>query len=136
MTILDFFSGGFVVGGSAVADGGDQDVFELKSVLGVGGVRLGCQISFVESAIKPIAASVAGKHASGAVGSVGSGGEPDDQSVGLGIAKVWDGQSPIYVVGKGLALFESDFFAPGGEPGTAGTGYDSVVKSLKLRHGK
>ena len=61
---------GPVVWGSATDGGGDVAVGQSETVAGGNGGRLGCESGLVESAVEEISGAVAGKHATGAVGTV------------------------------------------------------------------
>jgi len=88
----------------------------------------------VEDGIHEVAGAVAGERAAGAVGSVGSGSEADDEDSGTGVAEAGDGASPVGLVLVGAAFGFADTLAVGAEAGAAFAGDDGLMNLLeKLR---
>lgn len=126
--VAEFLGGGFVAGRGAVGGGGDVEVVELESVLAGDGDGLGGEAGLVEHAVQDVAGAVAGEHAAGAVGAMGSGGEAEDEDAGVGVAERGDGASPIGLITVGAALEFRNFRSVRAEAGTAATSYDFLLE--------
>lgn len=119
---------GLVVGRCAAGGGGDEQVVELEPVVPVGGRGLIGEAGFVEHRVHEVAGSVAGEGTASTVGTVGSGGEAENEDTGIGIAKGGDGLAPVVVVAVGAALLAGDLLAVGDEARALGAGDDFAVE--------
>ncbi len=120
----DFGGIGFIVGRGAADRSGDPGVVEDEAVVTVRGVWLVGEAGFVESAEEKIAGAVAGEDAAGAVGTVGSGGEAEDEEAGGGVAEAGDGAAPVGLRLVGAAFDYGDVGAVFAETGALVTGDD------------
>lgn len=126
--VAEFLGGGFIAGRGAVGGGGDVEVVELESVLEGDGDGLGGEAGFVEDAVEDIAGAISGEHAAGAIGTVGSGCETEDEDAGLRVAERGNGTAPIGLVAVGAALEFRDFRSMGAEAGTAAASDDFLFE--------
>ena len=69
--------------------------------------------------------------AAGAVGSVGSGGEAEDEDAGSGVAEAGDGAGPVGLVDVGATFGFADAAAVGAETGAAFTRDDGLTNLLE-----
>ncbi len=95
-----------------MADGGDVTVKKFQPVAAVRRMGLVCKSIFVECAVQPVRALIAGKNSSRAVPSMGSWSEADNQEPGILIAKTWDRLPPILLVCKPFRFLPRNLFAP------------------------
>ncbi len=107
----DLFGEGLVIGRGAVDGAGDPGVGELEAVVTVGALGLVGEACVEEGLEEEVAGAVAGEDAAGAVGSVGAGGEADDDEAGGGIAEGGDGAAPVGLVAVSAALDFGDVAA-------------------------
>jgi hypothetical protein len=82
----------------------------------------------VEDAVEDIAGAISGEHAAGAIGTVGSGGETENEDARPGVAERGNGAAPIGLVAVGAALEFRDFRSMGAEPGTAAASDDFLFE--------
>jgi len=129
--VADLGGGGLVAGRGAADDGGDPGVFEAEAVVAGCSMGLGGESEGVEDRVHEIAGAVAGEGASGAVGSVGSGGEAEDEDAGAGIAEAGDGTGPVSLVYVGAAARLADGGAVGAEPGAELAGDDAFANLIE-----
>jgi hypothetical protein len=106
--VANLLRGGLVSGGCAADDRGDPRVAEAEAVVAGDGVWLGGEAEFVEDRIHEISGAIAGEGAPGAVGSVSSGGKPEDEDASFRIAESGDRARPVGVVDIGAAAGFSD----------------------------
>ena len=122
---------GLVAGRGAADDRGDPGVAQLKAVVAGDGARFAGQAELVENRVHEVARAVAGEGTAGTVGSVGSGGKPDDEDTCAGVAKAWDGPSPIGLVLVGAALGFADAAAVVAKAGATLAADDGTVNPLE-----
>lgn len=108
---VEFVEGRFVVGRGTMGGAGDIRAVKFESVVPPHAFGAVGEAGFVEDAVKQVARFVAGEDAAGAIGSVGSGGEADDEQAGVGIAEGRDWSSPVFVGKVGAAPDTGDFGA-------------------------
>jgi hypothetical protein len=65
---------------------------------------VGGETGLVEDLVEDVAGTVAGEHATGAVGAVRARGESQDEYAGGGVAEGRHGESPVGLVAVGAAL--------------------------------
>ena len=95
-----------------MADGSDVAVKKFQPVAAVRRMGLVCKSGFVECAVQPVRALIAGKNSSRSIPSMGGWSETDNQEPGILIAKTWDRFSPILLVCKPLRFHPRNRFAP------------------------
>ena len=66
------------------------------------------EAELVEDGVHEVAGAVAGEGAAGAVGSVSSGGEAEDEDAGVGIAEARDGFGPVFLITVGFTAGFAD----------------------------
>ncbi len=115
--VADLLGEGLVAGRGTADDGGDPGVAELEAVVAVDGARFAGEAELVEDGIHEVAGAVAGEGSAGAVGSVGSRGESEDEDSGAGIAEAGDGAGPVGLVLVGAAFGFADATAVSREGG-------------------
>jgi hypothetical protein len=120
-----------VAGRGASNDRGDPGMAEFEAVVAGDGAGFAGEAEFVEDGIHEIAGAVAGEGATGAVGSVGAGGEAEDEDSGAGIAKAGDGAGPVGLVMVGAAFGFADAAAVVAKPIAPFTGGDGFVNLLE-----
>jgi hypothetical protein len=81
----------------------------------------------MQGAIEPVAGFIAGEHAAGAVGAVGSWGEAKNKEAGGGIAETRNGLPPVVPIAVGAALDAGYVGAMFPQARTEGAGDDFVV---------
>jgi hypothetical protein len=128
--------GGLVSGGCAADDRGDPRVAEAEAVVAGDGVWLGGEAEFVEDGIHEISGAIAGEGAPGAVGSVSSGGEAEDENAGLRVAEAGNGTGPVGVVDVGAAAGFADAGAVFAEPGAEFTASDRFADAEQIGCGR
>ncbi len=96
--VADLLGARLVAGRGAAYDGGDPGVAKLEAVVAVGGARFAGEAEFVQDGVHEVAGAVAGEGSAGAVGTVGAGGEAEDEDAGPGVAKARDGSGPVGLV--------------------------------------
>ena len=130
--VAEFLREGFVAGWGAADDGGDPGVTKLEAVVAGDGQGSGGEAELVKDWIHEVAGAIAGERAASAVGSVGAGGETEDEDAGAGVAKAGNGTAPVGLVLVGAAFGLGDATAIGSEAGAAFAGDDGLVN---LREG-
>ena len=134
--VADLFRERLVRGWGAADDGGDPGVFEPKAVGKGGAGGLVGEAHGVEDRVHEVAGAVSGEDAAGTVGSVGSGGEAEDEDAGARIAEARDGARPVFLVDVGAAAGLAYGFAVGAEAGAASAGDDFGSGFKEGRHSK
>ena len=71
---------------------------QLEAVVAGDGAGFAGEAEFVEDGVHEVAGAVAGEGSAGAVGSVGAGGEAEDEDSGAGVAKARNGAGPVGLV--------------------------------------
>ena len=120
-----------VAGRGAADDRGDPGVAEFEAVVAGDGAGFAGEAELVQDGIHEVAGAVAGEGAAGAVGSVGAGGEAEDEDAGAGIAEAGDGAGPVGLVLVGAAFGFADAAAVVAKPGAAFAGDDGFVNLLE-----
>jgi hypothetical protein len=101
--------GGWLVSGwGAADDGGDPGMAEAQAVVAGYGVWLSREAELVEYGIHEVAGAVAGEGPAGAVGSMSTGREAENQDAGLGVSEARDGPGPVGMVDIGAAASFAD----------------------------
>ena len=108
---------------------------ELEAIFAGDGAGFGGEAELVEDRIHEIARAVAGEGAAGTVGTVGSGGEAEDEDAGAGIAKAGDGAGPVGLVLVGASLGLADAAAVFAKTGAAFAGDDGLMDLLEELRG-
>jgi len=127
---------GLVAGRGAANDGGDPGVAELQAIFAGDGAGFGGEAELVEDGIHEVAGAVAGEGTAGAVGSVGAGGEAEDENAGSGVAESGHGAGPVGLVDVGATFGFAYAAAVVAETGTALTSDDGLMNLLEeLRRG-
>lgn len=88
----------------------------------------------MERAVEELAGAVAGEHATGAVGSMGTGSEAHDQQARGRISKRRDGLTPVLPVVPGAAFSDRDGAAVLCEARAPFAGNDLAVKEKKIHN--
>ncbi len=91
---------GTVSGWCAAGRGGDPAITQSQAVVPMRGAGLGGEPEPVQRFAQPIAAGIAGEHATGAVRPVGGRRESHHQQPSPGIAPAGDGFAPVGLVGE------------------------------------
>ena len=123
----DFVGGGLVAGRRAADDRGDPGVAEFEAVVAMQSAGFGGKAEGIEDGIHEVAGAVAGEGASGAVGTVGSGGEAQDEDAGFGVAEAGDGSRPVGLVDVGAATGFAEAGAVEAEARASFAGDDGVA---------
>ena len=129
---VELFGGGFVVRGRAMNGCGDVAVNELKAVVAIYGMRLIRKAKAVQGAIKPISGAVAGEDATGAIASVSSGCESNDEQPGVEASQTWYGPSPVFLIFKAADLFTRDLLAVGSQTRAEAASFDLVLRPAAI----
>lgn len=82
------------------------------------------EAGFVERAEEEIAGAVAGEDAASAVGTMGAGGEAEDEEAGGGVTEAGDGSAPVGFRSVGATLDDGDVGAVFSQAGALITGDD------------
>lgn len=122
---------GLVAGRGAADDGTDPELAELEAVVAADGHGFGGEAELVEDGVHEVSGAVAGEGATGAIGSVGSGGEAEDEDAGVAVAEAGDGLSPVFLVAVGFAAVLADAAAVVAQSGTASAGGNAVLQQLE-----
>lgn len=117
--IQNLLRGWLVVGWRAVARRGDHRSRELQAVFRADRGRLVRDPGPMERGVEKISRPVAGKHASSSIRAMRSRGQSKDQAVGIEVAEVRNGATPVHFILKALPLLGRDALAPFDEPRTA-----------------
>lgn len=94
----EFSRGRLVVGRRAMDRRGDVAIDEIQSVIGRDRGRLVCEACLVEGPIEEVSRSISGEHPTGTVGAMRSGGESNNQHLGIDWTKRGDRFAPILPV--------------------------------------
>lgn len=120
-----------IAGRGAADDRGDPGMTEFEAVVAGDGARFAGEAELVQDGIHEVAGAVAGEGATGAIGSVGAGGEAEDEDSGAGIAKAGDRAGPVGLVVVGAAFGFADAAAVVAKPIAPFTGGDGFVNLLE-----
>ena len=120
-----------VSGRGAANDGGDPGVAELEAVVAGDGTGFGGEAKLVEDRVHEVAGAVTGEGAAGAVGSVSSGSEADDEDSSAGVAETGDRARPVGLVLVGTAFGFADTLAVSAKAGAAFAGNDGLMNLLE-----
>jgi hypothetical protein len=104
-----------------MADGGDQNPVQNQAVIGMMALRLTCNPCSMKRSVKPISASIAGKHPTRAIRPVRGRGKTHDQVRRVGITEVRHWPPPVDLGGIGAALLQRDAFPPSDQTFTSAT---------------
>ena len=100
---------GRLVAGRGAADyRADPELAELEAVVAADGDGFGGEPELVEDGVHEVSGAVAGEGAAGAVGSVGTGGEAEDEDAGVAVAESWNGPCPVFLVTIGFTAGLAD----------------------------
>ena len=125
-----------VAGRGAANDGGDPGMAELQAIFAGDGAGFGGEAELVQDGIHEIARAVSGEGAAGAVGSMGAGGEAEDEDPRAGVAKAGYRAGPVGLVDVGAAFGLAYAAAVVAKPGAAFAGDDGLMNLLEeLRRG-
>lgn len=94
----------------------DVAVCQLQAISTMCGGWLICETEFVERAIKPVSAAVAGEHPSSAIASVCCWCESDKEESCVWVTKAWVRLPPILPVFEAGSLLACNFLAPLDQP--------------------
>jgi hypothetical protein len=120
-----------VAGWGAADDGGDPGVTQLEAVVAGDGAGFAGEAKLVQDGVHEIAGTVAGEGAAGAVGSMGSWGEAEDEDSCSWVAKAGYGAGPVGLVVIGTPFGFADAAAVDAKTGAAFTGDDGFVNLLE-----
>ena len=109
--VAEFFASRLVIRRSAVGRRRYVGARKREAVAARNAGGLGRKAGFEEGPVEKFAGFIAGEHAAGTIGSVGSRSETEDQNAGCGIAERGDGLAPVFVIEIGAAFDLSDFAA-------------------------
>src|SRR5262245_3977905 len=87
----------------------------------------------MQGTIEPVAAAVAGEHATGAVATVRRRRETDDEKARLGIAKTRQRFAPVFLHDEAFDFLPSDLFAPGDQPRAETAADDFALQAEECR---
>ena len=90
----------------------DPDAVELESVRSVGRLRLIGVAGPPQRTKQKVTRAIAGEHAAGPVGAVGSRSQADYEDMSVGVAESRDGPGPVVLVTKRRPLLPTDPLAP------------------------
>ena len=93
-----FHRQGLVVGWGATDSGSDVGVAQRHAIVPVMGHGGAGEAKLMQRPVNPVAASVPGEHAAGAVGAVGRRGQSQKHQPGCRVSKAWNGPPPIFPV--------------------------------------
>jgi hypothetical protein len=129
--VANLLGEGLVAGRGAADDGGDPGVAQLEAVVAGDGAGFAGEAELVQDGVHEVAGAVAGEGAAGAVGSMGSRGEAEDEDSGLGVAKAGYGARPVGLVVIGTPFGLADAAAVDAKTRAAFTGDDGFVNLLE-----
>lgn len=129
--VANLLGKGLVTGRGAADDGGDPGVAQLEAVVAGDGAGFAGEAELVQDGVHEVAGAVTGEGASGTVGSVGAGGESEDEDSGSGVAKAGYGTGPVGLVEVGTPFGFADAAAVVAKTGAALTGDDGFVNLLE-----
>ena len=104
---------------------------QLEAVVAGDGAGSAGEAELVQDRVHEVARAVTGEGTAGTVRSVGSGGKAEDEDTCAGVAKAWDGPSPIGLVLVGAALGFADAAAIVAKAGATLAGDDGTVNPLE-----
>lgn len=110
-----------VAGWRTSHNGADKRIREHEAVTPCNSFRLAGESGPVKRSEQPIPGSIAGEHTAGAVGTMRSRRQPDDEKSGSPISKTGNWFRPIVPVAIGGPLFVTYLLSPGDEPWTPPT---------------
>ena len=126
--------------GAGLSPGGAQRTTEaiqasrsLRPSFAMDGAGLVGEAELVEDGVHEVAGAVAGEGAAGAIGTVGSGSEAEEENAGAGVAEAGNGPRPVGLVDVGAAAGFADGGTVGAEARTALAEDDVLPDLLKLR---
>ncbi len=90
------------------------------------------ETKFVECAIQPVAAAVAGEHSSSAIAAVRSRGQADQKQSCLWITKTRIGFSPVIPILEASRFLACDFLSPLYQPGAESAANDLLLEEFEL----
>ena len=125
--VADLLRRGLVAGRGAADDGADPELAELEAVVTMDGDGFAGEAELVQDGVHEVAGAVAGEGAAGAIGSVGSGGETENEDAGVGVAEAGDRFGPVLLIAVGLSAGLADGLAVVAEPGAAIAGGDGLL---------
>jgi hypothetical protein len=129
--VADLLRGGFVAGRGATDDRGDPGVAELEAVVAGDSKGFVSETEIVEDWVHEVAGAVAGERAAGAVGTVGTGSESNDQDACAWISEAGNRPRPVGLVLVGTTAGFADSTAIIAEPRALFAGDDGVVNLLE-----
>lgn len=110
----------------------DPGFAKLESILARHTLRLICKAGLVENRVHEVTGSVAGERSAGSVGSMGAGGEAENQHAGARITKTRHGPCPVGLIPVRAALRLSDPFAVRAKTGALFTADDLLMNVKKI----
>jgi hypothetical protein len=122
--VAEFQRKRLVAGWGAANDRGYPRVTELEAVVAGDGQRSGGEAEFVEDGVHEVPGAVAGKGTASAIGSVGTGGETEDEDAGARVSKARNGTAPVGLVLIGATFGLGDAAAVGSKTRAALAGDD------------
>jgi len=132
-TVADLLGRGLVAGRGAADDGADPGLAQVEAVVAGDGAGLRGEAKFMQDGVHEVAGAVASKGAAGAVGSVGTGSEAEDEDAGARVAKAGDRTRPVILILVGAAAGFPNAGAVFAEAGTEFAGDDRVADALVFR---
>ena len=121
----------FVVRRRAAADGGDQDIAQLHTVVAAARAGLRGESRLIEHGIEEVARAVAGEGPSGAVRPMRARREPQDQDACRGIAEAGHRPSPVGLVAIGAPTLLGNVGAIGAQARAALADDDAFVECVE-----
>lgn len=131
--VADLLRGGLIAGRSAADNGGDPGVAQLQAIVARCPSRLIGKASLVQDGVHEVAGTISGKRSTGAVGSVGSWSQSEDEDAGTRIAEARNRSRPIDLVLVGSALCFSYSFAVAAKARADLAGDDGLLNLKKGR---
>ena len=122
---------GLVAGRGAANDRCDPGVAKFQAIFAGDGAGFGGEAELVQDGVHEVAGAVAGEGTAGAVGSVGSGSEAEDEDAGARVAEAGHGAGPVGLVLVGTAFGLADAAAVCAKTGAAFAGDDGLVDLLE-----
>jgi hypothetical protein len=129
--VADLLGARLVARRGAAYDRGYPGVAKLEAVVAVDGARFVGEAEFVQDRVHEVAGAVAGEGSAGTVGTVGPGGEAEDEDSGPGVAKARDGAGPVGLIDIGAAFGLADSAAVFAEARAALAGDDGSMNLLE-----
>lgn len=130
--VADLFGGWLIAGRGAADDGGDPGIAEFQAIIAIDGALLGGETEFMEDGVHEVAGAVSSERTAGAIGSMGTGSEPQKQNSGARISEARDRARPVGLVDVGSAASFADRDAEGAETWTALAKNDLLLDLLQL----